>query len=60
MKRIKYRLNFEGIFFVEGANRGGGIALLWKKNGMARLLGFSKNYIDVEVVGKIQVSFSPN
>ena len=30
MERIKVRLKFEGIFFVKGKKRGGGIAFLWK------------------------------
>ena len=49
MERIKVRLKFEGIFLVEGKNRGGGIAMLWKDKGIARLLGFSRNHLDVEV-----------
>ena len=49
MEGIKSRLPYEGIFFVKGINRGGGIALLWKEIGTTKLLGFSRNHIDVEL-----------
>ena len=34
---------------MKGQNRGGGVALLWKDVGMARLLSYSSNHIDVEI-----------
>ena len=49
MERIKCRMNFEGIFFTEGLNHGGGITLLWKGKDLVRLLGYSHNHVDVEV-----------
>ena len=49
MERIKCRLKFEGFFFVEGKNRGGGITLLWKEKSLARLLEFSSNHVDMEI-----------
>ena len=49
MEKIKYRLRYEGIFYVEGRNRGGGITLLWKERESVRLLGFSRNHVDSEI-----------
>ena len=49
MEGIKRRLLYERIFFVKGINQGGGIALLWKERKTTKLLGFSRNHIDVEV-----------
>ena len=49
MEWLKRQLHFEGLFFVKGHNRGGGVALLRKDVGMSRLLSYSRNHIDVEI-----------
>lgn len=47
--RVKRKLNFDGIFYVDGGGTGGGLALLWKERNSARLLSYSKHHIDIEV-----------
>ncbi|XP_019199918.1 PREDICTED: uncharacterized protein LOC109193531 [Ipomoea nil] len=47
-ERLRIKIGFEGLFYVDQDRRGGGLALLWKKNNTARLLSYSKNYVDVE------------
>ena len=49
LEEMKHKLNYEGLFFVEGSNNGGDLALPWKEKNMVRLLGYSKNHIDFEV-----------
>ncbi|XP_019168831.1 PREDICTED: uncharacterized protein LOC109164736 [Ipomoea nil] len=49
-ERLRVKIGFEGLFYVDPVRGGGGLALLWKKNNTARLLSYSKNYVDVEVV----------
>ncbi|XP_019153870.1 PREDICTED: uncharacterized protein LOC109150416 [Ipomoea nil] len=48
-ERLQIKIGFEGLFYVDPDRRGGGLALLWKKNNTARLLSYTKNYVDVEV-----------
>ncbi|XP_019154282.1 PREDICTED: uncharacterized protein LOC109150753 [Ipomoea nil] len=48
-ERLRVKIGFEGLFYVDNEGRGGGLALLWKKNNIARLLSYSKNHVDVEV-----------
>ncbi|XP_031101849.1 uncharacterized protein LOC116005749 [Ipomoea triloba] len=48
-ERLRIKLGFEGLFYVDGFGLSGGLALLWRKNNTARLLSFSKNHVDVEV-----------
>ena len=52
MEGIKRKLRYEGLFYVEGINNEGGLALLWKEKDMVNLLGFSKTFIDVGFRGK--------
>ncbi|KAL6521117.1 hypothetical protein OROGR_017686 [Orobanche gracilis] len=47
---VKNRIGFEGLFFVDGGGSGGGLALFWKDKNVARLIGFSTNFIDIEVL----------
>lgn len=42
-------MGFEGLFVVERVGMSGGLALLWRETGMATLLSYSTNYIDVSV-----------
>ena len=49
VERVKHQLQYEGLFVVEGINSGGGLALLWKEKDSARLISFSKIFIDVSV-----------
>lgn len=46
---IKNKMGFEGMFAVLGNHSGGGIALLWREQHMAKLLAYSSNFIDVMV-----------
>jgi len=48
-ERLRVKLGFEGLFYVESVGLSGGLALFWRKNNTARLLSFSKNHVDVEV-----------
>ncbi|XP_019184584.1 PREDICTED: uncharacterized protein LOC109179530 [Ipomoea nil] len=48
-ERLRVTMGFEGLFYVDNDGLSGGLALLWKKNSTARLLSYSKNYVDVEV-----------
>lgn len=48
-ERLKTKLNFESLFSVDGGGIGGGLALLWKDNGVANLISYSKNHIDIQV-----------
>lgn len=42
---LKTKLNFEGLFYVDGGGVGGGLALLWRDRGIASLISYSKNHI---------------
>ena len=46
---IKNQIQFEGLFFVEGVCRGGGVAFMWKEKHSAMLIIFSKNSIDLQI-----------
>ena len=46
---IKNQIQFEGLFLVEGVRRGGGVAFMWKEKHSAKLISFSKNYIDLQI-----------
>ncbi|XP_019173810.1 PREDICTED: uncharacterized protein LOC109169382 [Ipomoea nil] len=48
-ERIRVDLGFDGLFYVDSVRLKGGLALLWRKNNTARLISYSKNYIDIEV-----------
>ncbi|XP_019167308.1 PREDICTED: uncharacterized protein LOC109163041 [Ipomoea nil] len=48
-ERVRVKIGYEGLFYVNNTGRSGGLALLWRKNNTARLLGYSKTHIDVEV-----------
>ncbi|XP_019179715.1 PREDICTED: uncharacterized protein LOC109174928 [Ipomoea nil] len=47
-ERICVKIGFEGLFYVDNSGLSGGLALFWRKNNTARLLSYSKNYVDVE------------
>ncbi|XP_019169839.1 PREDICTED: uncharacterized protein LOC109165495 [Ipomoea nil] len=49
MQRLRVKLGFDGLFYVDSTGLSGGLALLWRKNNTTRLLSFSKNHVDVEV-----------
>ncbi|XP_074350287.1 uncharacterized protein LOC141701475 [Apium graveolens] len=50
MKWVRVQLGFEGLFAVDPIGRSVGIALLWKERDQAKLISFSQNHIDVEVM----------
>ncbi|XP_019162216.1 PREDICTED: uncharacterized protein LOC109158777 [Ipomoea nil] len=47
-ERLRVRIGFEGLFYVDSVRNGGGLALLWRRNNTATLLGYSKNHVDIE------------
>ncbi|XP_031090962.1 uncharacterized protein LOC115995954 [Ipomoea triloba] len=49
MERVRVRMGYEGLFCVDRVGLGGGLALFWRDSGMASLISFSTNHIDVEV-----------
>lgn len=49
-KRLRVRLGFEVLFYVDSTGLSGGLALLWRRNNTARLISFFlKKHVDVEV-----------
>ncbi|XP_074373938.1 uncharacterized protein LOC141714312 [Apium graveolens] len=46
---VRQRLGYEGIFVVEARVHSGGMAMLWKKEGEAKLLNYGNNHIDLVV-----------
>ncbi|XP_019176335.1 PREDICTED: uncharacterized protein LOC109171734 [Ipomoea nil] len=48
-ERLRVKLGFDGVFKVDSIGTKGGLALLWRTNGTASLLGYSRNHVDVEV-----------
>ncbi|XP_019150532.1 PREDICTED: uncharacterized protein LOC109147325 [Ipomoea nil] len=48
-ERIRVTLGYEGLFYVDNDGLSGGMALLWRKNNMVRLLSYSQSHIDVEI-----------
>ncbi|XP_031101874.1 uncharacterized protein LOC116005777 [Ipomoea triloba] len=47
-ERLRVKLGFDGLFYVDNVGLSGGLALFWKSNNTARLLSFSRHHIDVE------------
>ncbi|XP_019179273.1 PREDICTED: uncharacterized protein LOC109174494 [Ipomoea nil] len=54
-ERLRIKIGFEGLFYVDSVGVGGNLALLWRKNNTARLLSFSKNHVDIEVAIRDEV-----
>ncbi|XP_019175665.1 PREDICTED: uncharacterized protein LOC109170987 [Ipomoea nil] len=48
-ERLRMKLNFDGLFYVDVGGLGGGLALFWREMGVASLISYSKNHIDVHV-----------
>ncbi|XP_019183730.1 PREDICTED: uncharacterized protein LOC109178648 [Ipomoea nil] len=48
-ERLRVKIGYEGLFYVDNDGLSGGIALLWRKNSTARLISYSTNYVDVGV-----------
>ncbi|XP_019200076.1 PREDICTED: uncharacterized protein LOC109193678 [Ipomoea nil] len=48
-ERLRVKLGFDGVFKVDSVGTKGGLALLWRTNGTASLLSYSKNHVDIEV-----------
>ena len=53
MEKIKLLLHYEGLFYVQGGNRGGGLALLWKERGSITLLSYSRSNLPWCCLGDI-------
>ncbi|XP_019181782.1 PREDICTED: uncharacterized protein LOC109176840 [Ipomoea nil] len=48
-ERLRVKIEFDGLFYVDNVGVRGGMALLWRKNNTASLLSYSKNHVDIEV-----------
>ncbi|XP_031116501.1 uncharacterized protein LOC116020159 [Ipomoea triloba] len=48
-ERLRVKLGFDGLFYVDSVGLSGGLALFWRRNCTARLLCYSRCHIDVEV-----------
>ncbi|XP_030501175.2 uncharacterized protein LOC115716504 [Cannabis sativa] len=57
MEWIKLCLGFEGLFIVEAQGRSGGLAFLWRWQSEGRVVGYSKNHIDVEIQREGEVAW---
>lgn len=49
VEKIKTRLGFEGLFFMDRAGIGDGVCLMWRNMTIASLISFSQNHIDIIV-----------
>ena len=47
VKAVQKQLQFDGMFYVEGVRKGRGVAFMWREKQTARLISFSKMYIDI-------------
>ncbi|XP_074347207.1 uncharacterized protein LOC141686040 [Apium graveolens] len=50
MEWVRVKLGYDGVLSVEPQGRSGGLAILWKDVVHAKLLSFSQNHVDMEVV----------
>ncbi|XP_019168052.1 PREDICTED: uncharacterized protein LOC109163801 [Ipomoea nil] len=48
-ERLRVKLGFDGLLNVDNSGLSGGLALLWRANDTATVIGYSDNHIDVEV-----------
>ncbi|XP_019196029.1 PREDICTED: uncharacterized protein LOC109189860 [Ipomoea nil] len=48
-ERLRVRLGFDGLFYVDNRGLSGGLALPWKTNNSISLLSYSRNHVDVRV-----------
>ncbi|VFQ90108.1 unnamed protein product [Cuscuta campestris] len=48
-ERVRVKLGFEGLFYVDRVGLSGGLAFFWRRNNTARLHSFSRNHIDIGV-----------
>ena len=49
MEKIKIRMGFEGLLYVDNVGSSGGLALIWRDKNMAQLIAFSKNHINIVI-----------
>ncbi|VFQ92152.1 unnamed protein product [Cuscuta campestris] len=49
VENLRVKIGFDGAFSVCSVGRSGGLALLWKENGTASLLSYSRSHIDILV-----------
>ena len=42
MEKIKIRMGFQGLFYVDNVGTSEGLALFWRDKNMAQLIAFSK------------------
>lgn len=50
MEWVRVKLGYDGVLSVEPQGRSGGLAILWKDVDHAKLLSYSQNHIDMEVM----------
>ncbi|XP_019150373.1 PREDICTED: uncharacterized protein LOC109147192 [Ipomoea nil] len=48
-ERLRVKLGFQGLFYVDSRGLSGGLALLWKTNDTVSLLSYSRNHVDVVI-----------
>ena len=49
MKRVKVKLDFVNGFYVQREGKGGGLAMLWRKEVNLEIKSFSKHHIDTMI-----------
>ncbi|XP_060969635.1 uncharacterized protein LOC133036885 [Cannabis sativa] len=49
LERLRVKLGFDGLFSIYARGHSGGLAMLWRNDSEARLLGYSFNHIDMEI-----------
>ncbi|CAN0876059.1 hypothetical protein LINGRAHAP2_LOCUS11086 [Linum grandiflorum] len=52
METVRSKVKFEGCFVVDNVGHSSGLAVLWREQHQVRVLAFSKNFVDMEVVDK--------
>ncbi|XP_057791345.1 uncharacterized protein LOC131008488 [Salvia miltiorrhiza] len=50
IEEIRNRLHFEGCLTVECRGRSGGLCMLWKVSSSCKVIGYSRNHIDIHVI----------
>ncbi|CAN0925181.1 Transposon TX1 uncharacterized 149 kDa protein [Linum grandiflorum] len=55
MEKIRSKVKFDGCLGVENEGHSGGLAVLWRDRERVKVLSFSRNYIDMEVLDEFGV-----
>ena len=49
MQKVKVKVGFENGFYIKGKGKGGGLAMLWKRETDLEIKSYSKHHIDAVV-----------